>query len=258
MKRCNFTLIELLVVIAIIAILAAMLLPALNKAREKSKSIKCLSNLKQCGTGWILYGNDFYGFMPLNQPDLTSAVPGGGTMYNTWDSFVGPWRNSGKTIRAGKYIDNLNAFRCPITMKINVLNISRCYGALQLSQVAPWIQRRPEEWWKYRLVGAGNVQYWPKSPSKNYALIDSVATSGGATGDQFAGIDLSPATATRTINLRHPGNTANALMLDGSAKTMTRNDLISWPSGLIGTGQQLYGGSHAPEKPNNLQYGIVQ
>jgi len=254
MKR-SFTLIELLIVIAIIAILAGMLLPALNNAREKSRSIKCVSNLKQCGTGWLLYGNDFYGFMPLNQPDLTSPVTGGGTMYNTWDSFVGPWRNSGKTLKAGNYLDNLNAFRCPLTMKINTFQISRCYGGLQLNQTT-YIQRRPEEWWKHRIVG-GTVQYWPKSPSKNYALIDSVAVSGGATGDQFAGFDLSPATATRTIHMRHPGNTANAWMLDGSAKTMTRDDLIRWPSGSIGTGQSLYGGSHAPEKPTNLQFGTV-
>ncbi|HCE44510.1 MAG TPA: hypothetical protein DET40_13265 [Lentisphaeria bacterium] len=77
-RKKYFTLIELLVVIAIIAILAAMLLPALNQAKEKAREAVCTGNLKQIHVSFMLYIDDQKYFPPESYPQWTEALDDNG------------------------------------------------------------------------------------------------------------------------------------------------------------------------------------
>src|SRR5881409_2260801 len=87
--RRGFTLIELLVVIAIIAILAALLLPALSKSKEKAKSIACVNNLRQMALASKIYADDHDG-----RYCFTFQVRGNNVFRKAWFNFLQPYQQT--------------------------------------------------------------------------------------------------------------------------------------------------------------------
>jgi len=116
----GFTLIELLVVIAIIAILAAILFPVFAQAREKARQTTCLSNLKQMGTAFVMYLDDYDETFP---PYIQLNSSGQPIANNDWNT-PGGWRDAYTVSGVGgrvyawhdsifPYVKNLKMFKCP-------------------------------------------------------------------------------------------------------------------------------------------------
>lgn len=205
-RSSNFTLIELLVVIAIIAILAAMLLPALNNARERAKTSTCSGNLKQLGLALSMYSDDYDGWLPAHFEASQTTDPG---TYGWWYNVIAPYagHRNGLLARAGK-----SAFQC-VSDKRTKAGIS--YGINYIITPGDQPARRR------KLTRA-------KAASKIMILSDSAGFDGGKRygyGDPYHvsyAVNAEPrddyANNTLVVDFRHVGTTFNWVSLGGNVE----------------------------------------